>query len=36
MEYLKRIRHHGPVTYTAWTAIFAVIIVLSGISVWSS
>lgn len=33
MEHLRRIRHYGPVTYTAWTLILAGIVFLGGFSV---
>lgn len=36
MEHLRRIRHYGPVTYAAWTAILLAIVFLGGFSVWTS
>jgi len=34
MEYLRSISRHGPLTYTAWIAVYAVIAALAGLSLW--
>ncbi len=36
MEHLRRIRHYGPITYTAWIAVYTAIAALATFSLWSS